>query len=143
MGDLRSAIHRVATSAAGTYAAYVAHGLLHPTLLRANAGPAAQEPMPGDSLVREPHWATTFAIPIGAPREAVWPWIVQIGYGRAGWYTWYRYDNGGVPSAERVVAELQHLRVGDVIGDTVMERTLLEGVKERAERAYRNGGGHA
>jgi hypothetical protein len=47
----------------------------------------------------------------------VWPWLVQMGYGRAGYYTWYRYDNGGVPSATRIIPELQGLKVGDVVPD--------------------------
>jgi hypothetical protein len=40
---------------------------------------------------------------------------VQIGSGRAGWYAFDRIDNGGMPSAQRVVPELQQLQVGDLI----------------------------
>jgi hypothetical protein len=72
--------------------------------------------MPGDDLVPEPQLAATRAITIAAPREAVWPWLVQMGgYTRAGWYSYDRIDNAGRPSADTVVPELQHLEVGDVL----------------------------
>jgi hypothetical protein len=46
----------------------------------------------------------------------VWPWLVQMGgYRRAGWYSYDRFDNAGRPSADRVIPELQDLRVGDVM----------------------------
>ncbi|MGZ3451168.1 MAG: hypothetical protein ACXWUG_28845 [Polyangiales bacterium] len=110
--------HRIATSALGTYVAYVLHGLAHPSLLRANGTERdAERPLPGDELVSDPHWCTTFATTIYAHADDVWPWIVQLGYGRAGWYTWYRFDNGGVPSADAIVPELQDLRVGGVVPD--------------------------
>jgi proline iminopeptidase len=111
-------LHRVATSALGTYVAYVLHGLAHPSLLRPNADERDRiRPLPGDELVSDPHWSTTFATTIHAHAGDVWPWIVQLGYGRAGWYTWYRYDNGGVPSADIIVPELQDLHVGGVVPD--------------------------
>jgi len=71
-------------------------------------------PMPGDDIVTEAA-STTRAISIAAPPEQVWPWIVQIGYGRAGWYSYDWIDNDGHSSAERVVPQLQGLRVGDCI----------------------------
>ena len=74
----------------------------------------AAEPLPGDDLVPGGS-ATTRAITIDAPPEAVWPWLVQIGWGRAGWYSYDRIDNDGKPSADRIVPELQHLAVGDRI----------------------------
>jgi hypothetical protein len=40
---------------------------------------------------------------------------VQIGSGRAGWYAFDRIDNAGVPSAQRIVPELQDLKVGDLV----------------------------
>jgi hypothetical protein len=78
-------------------------------------------PMPGDGIVTRPFGATTHAVTIDAPPEEVWPWIVQMGYHRAGWYTprWVdRYvvhvDN---PSADRILPEFQDLEVGDVVPD--------------------------
>ncbi|HEY0709026.1 MAG TPA: hypothetical protein VGG33_19615 [Polyangia bacterium] len=60
---------------------------------------------------------TNFATDIAAPPEKVWPWLLQMGYGRAGWYTWFPLDNGGVPSAEAIVPTLQDVKLGDVFPD--------------------------
>jgi len=72
--------------------------------------------MPGDGLVPHPTICATRALTIDAPPVAVWPWIVQMGgYTRAGWYAYDRFDNGGRPSADSVVPELQQLEVGDIL----------------------------
>jgi proline iminopeptidase len=47
------------------------------------------------------------AVTIEAPPEQVWPWLAQMGYDRAGWYSWDRLDNGGRPSADRIHPEWQ------------------------------------
>jgi hypothetical protein len=52
------------------------------------------------------------ATTLSAPPEQVWPWLVQMGVGRAGWYSWDRLDNGEKPSADRIVPEWQDLEVG-------------------------------
>jgi hypothetical protein len=70
--------------------------------------------MPGDDLLPDAA-STTRAITIAAPAEQVWPWLVQLGYGRAGWYSYDWIDNDGQPSADRIVPELQQLQVGDQI----------------------------
>jgi hypothetical protein len=73
-------------------------------------------PMAGDELVLAPSFAPTRAITIDAPPEAVWPWLVQIGYGRAGFYSYDVLDNlGRGRSADHVVPGLQDLAVGDWI----------------------------
>ena len=69
--------------------------------------------MPGDELVPEPSFCATRAITIDAPPEAVWPWLVQMGFGRAGWYSYDLFDNAGRPSAERILPEYQQPKVGD------------------------------
>lgn len=68
--------------------------------------------MPGDDLLRRAQFRATRAITIDAPPQAVWPWLVQVGARRAGWYSNDLLDNLGQPSATRVVPELQHLEVG-------------------------------
>jgi hypothetical protein len=70
--------------------------------------------MPGDDVVPDAA-STTRAITIAAPPEQVWPWLVQLGYGRGGWYSYDWIDNDGQPSADRIIPELQQLRVGDQI----------------------------
>jgi hypothetical protein len=71
--------------------------------------------MAGDELHEDPNFNTTRAVEIKAPPEKIWPWIVQIGYGKAGFYGFDRLDNGGKPSAERIIPEYQDLAVGDSI----------------------------
>jgi hypothetical protein len=73
----------------------------------------AAAPMPGDELVPRSSFTATRAITIDAPPEAVWPWLVQLGYRRAGWYTYDLFDNAGFPSADRILPEQQNLKVGD------------------------------
>lgn len=68
--------------------------------------------MPGDGLLPRAQYRSTRAITIGAPPSAVWPWLVQVGCLRAGWYADDLLDNFGVPSARVIVPELQDIRVG-------------------------------
>jgi hypothetical protein len=67
---------------------------------------------PGDELIPDPAHSSTMATTLPAPPEQVWPWLVQMGYDRAGWYSWDKLDHGGQPSADRIVPEWQNLREG-------------------------------
>jgi hypothetical protein len=69
--------------------------------------------MPGDELVPEPSFSATRAITIAAPPKDVWPWIVQIGTRRAGFYSYDLFDNAARPSADRILPEFQATRVGE------------------------------
>jgi proline iminopeptidase len=76
----------------------------------------ARAAYPGDDLVPGGRRHTVMATTIAAPPSAVWPWLVQMGADRAGFYSFDRLDNGGRPSAARIVPEWQReLRVGDRI----------------------------
>ncbi|HUC36224.1 MAG TPA: hypothetical protein VMR97_03790 [Acidimicrobiales bacterium] len=55
------------------------------------------------------------AVTIEAPPHQVWPWLVQMGGDRGGWYSWDRLDNGGRPSAQEVHPEWQDLAPGDYV----------------------------
>ena len=55
------------------------------------------------------------ATTLEAPPDQVWPWLVQMGWTRAGWYSWDVLDNFAVPSAQRIHPEWQDVRVGDVL----------------------------
>jgi hypothetical protein len=70
--------------------------------------------MPGDEIIPDAA-STTRAITIHARPEQIWPWLVQLGFGRAGWYSYDWIDNDGHPSADRIQSEHQHLEVGDQI----------------------------
>ena len=69
--------------------------------------------MPGDELVPGAHVFCTRAITIDAPPEAVWPWLVQVGFGKAGFYSNDLLDNVAHPSADRILDEFQDPKVGD------------------------------
>ena len=75
----------------------------------------------GDELLPDARAFTTHAITIATPAHHVWPWLLQMGWGRAGWYTYRWVDrllfpaNG--PSANQILPEHQRLQAGDQIPD--------------------------
>jgi hypothetical protein len=68
--------------------------------------------LPGDDVLPHAQYRSTRAISIDAPPEAVWPWLVQVGCSRGGFYSDDLLDNLGRPSAQTIVPSLQHLEVG-------------------------------
>jgi len=78
-------------------------------------GDEVNRPMPGDEIVKTPSFNATRAVTVDASPERIWPWIVQIGYRRAGFYSWDFLDNDRIASANRIMAEYQGLKVGDVV----------------------------
>lgn len=91
--------------------------LLLRALAREAAGALLEEKrprLPGDELMPAKEEATD-AVVIDAPPEAIWPWLVQMGCRRGGFYSYDLLDNGGQPSAREIHPELQDLRVGDII----------------------------
>ena len=70
--------------------------------------------LPGDDLVPDAPTVDTRSIEIDAPPSDVWPWLVQMGYGRAGWYSYDSIDMAGA-SSRRILPEWQALEVGDVL----------------------------
>jgi hypothetical protein len=71
--------------------------------------------MLGDEIVQNPTFNATRAVTIKAQPEEIWPWILQMGYKKAGFYCYDWFDNDGIPSAERIMPEYQNLKVGDLI----------------------------
>lgn len=77
-----------------------------------------QRTLPGDALVPNPKWQYTNAITIEAPVIDVWPWLVQIGQGRGGWYSYEWLENlvgCDIHNANQIIHEFQHLEVGDSV----------------------------
>ena len=72
-------------------------------------------PYPGGDLVPGGQRAATMAVTIDAPPDQVWPWLVQMGGDRGGWYSWDRLDHRGRPSAREVRPEWQDLALGDYV----------------------------
>ena len=106
------------------YAAVAAEAYAAITYLGLTWGSTREErrkTLPGDDLIGDPMLCTNHAVTIDVPPREVWPWLIQMGWGRAGWYT-YRWvdrllfpDNG--PSANGILDEHQHLAIGDRVPD--------------------------
>jgi hypothetical protein len=84
--------------------------------------------MVGDDLITGAQYRATRAVTIDAPPGAVWPWLVQVGCLRAGWYADDLLDNLAQPSAEVIEPELQHLEVGQWVpmAPTPSEKTAFK-----------------
>lgn len=92
---------------------------LRPWFLRwgATAGEVTK-PLIGDNIVDRPMSACTRAITINAPPEKVWPWILQIGQGRGGFYSYTSLENlvgCQIANADRIHPEWQDVKVGDLV----------------------------
>ena len=78
-----------------------------------------QRPMPGDELNLNPKFLATRSITIVGTPDKIWPWLVQMGYKRAGFYGYDILENLGSPrgihSADGILPEFQHFRVGDEV----------------------------
>jgi hypothetical protein len=98
---------------------------IRPWQLRRGATDAeVRRALPGDDLVPDPKCGYTQAVTIKASVSEVWPWLVQIGYKRAGWYSHdFLHRLFGIAgsvddehgSARRIIPELQDLKVGEVV----------------------------
>jgi hypothetical protein len=97
-------------------------------------------PLPGDALLPDAKAVLTLSIPIQATPEAIWPFLVQMGARRAGWYSYDRLDNGGRESAWEVVPELQDLSVGQIIAATPEGEDGYEVLAIERDRALVLGG---
>ena len=74
--------------------------------------------LPGDELVRWSKGGYTHAVDIRAPATEVWPWLVQIGQGRGGFYSYESLENligCNIRNADRIIPDLQHPEIGDGI----------------------------
>jgi hypothetical protein len=95
--------------------------LIHLGRTYGSSGAERRRRLPGDRIITRPGVQTDHAVTVDAPPAAVWPWLVQMGWGRGGWYTARWVDrllfpaNG--PSADRVVPALQTIEVGAFIPD--------------------------
>jgi hypothetical protein len=76
-------------------------------------------PLPGDNVAARPTYQMTLARLAAARPEHVWPWLLQLGNGRGGLYSYdwldrlFGYLDG--PSATTVLSDYQHLQPGDVV----------------------------
>ncbi len=104
-------------AAVAVIASYAA--IVRPWMLAWGATEAERTaPLPGDDVVPHAGYVTTRAVTIDAPPDSIWPWLVQMGQDRAGFYThnWVeRLLRSGIPDVETVHPEWQTLAVGDLM----------------------------
>ena len=145
---LRIAAQAGAVAAAAAVGAWAA--LLPRVLTWGATDDEVVRPLPGDTLVDNPMYVTTRAITVDAPAAAVWPWLVQLGQNRGGFYTYDVLENLmglDIHSAERIHDEWQHLRQDvdfltlDKDGVMTMTIRVLEPERAFVVRRGRAGGG--
>jgi hypothetical protein len=110
-------VARAAASAAGAVATYALLGRKR-CLHWGATGEEVARTMPGDELLAHPDILATRAITIDAPPSAIWPWLVQMGTGRGGAYTYDWIENLfglGMHSADEILPQFQDVRAGDVL----------------------------
>ena len=138
----------VAGALAGIGAAATAYALAaRLRMLRWGAEPEEVERVfTGDEFVLNPQIRATHAVTVHAPVEKVFPWLVQMGQGRAGFYSIESIENDffqlDIHNADRILPEYQQLRVGDhvALGRGVFARVaVLEPLKHLILRATAHG----
>jgi hypothetical protein len=90
-------------------------------------------PMPGDELDPAPTFLATRAITINGKPHEIFPWLVQMGYGRAGFYAYDLVENLGSPrgiaSADTILPEFQQLAVGDIVPISSVARLVVYAIE--------------
>jgi proline iminopeptidase len=81
-------------------------------------------PYPGAGMIPNGKRSPTMAVTIDANPDQVWPWLVQLGWDRGGWYSWDSLDNAFRRSATEVHPEWQNIAVGDQLKFWAMGRVF-------------------
>jgi len=74
--------------------------------------------LPGDEVLPRSDLTATRGITIEAGPAKVWPWLVQLGQGRGGFYSYDALENlvgCDIHSADEIVPAWQHLEVGEEV----------------------------
>jgi hypothetical protein len=110
-------IRKVATVGAAGLGAYVL--FFRPWQHRWGASDEeVKRTLPGDELVSNADIVETRVVTIKATPAAIWPWLVQIGQGRAGYYSYERLENLAglkMKNAEGINPDWQHPQIGDIV----------------------------
>lgn len=118
---------------------------VRPSLLRWGAtDEEVRTTYPAADLIAGAERSATMAVTIDAPSEAVWPWLLQMGYRRTGWYSWDALDNFG-RSAERLHPQWQMIAIGDRLAeaDTDAARQIVERKGDEQRRPREENGNNA
>jgi hypothetical protein len=112
---------RSATLGVGIAGLVVTRNLLQPMYSRWGAtDEELARTYPGDDLSKDALYSATHAVTIAATPQTIWPWFVQLGQDRAGFYSYTYLENlvgAKMPNAERIVPEFQQERK---VGDTIL-----------------------
>jgi hypothetical protein len=91
------------------------------------------QPMPGDELAVHPTFLATRAITIAGTPQEIWPWLMQMGYERAGFYGYDILENvgskRGIQSAEQILPEFQGFKVGDDVPISAVARMVFHAIE--------------
>ncbi|MGA9672673.1 MAG: hypothetical protein WBQ94_25880 [Terracidiphilus sp.] len=97
--------------------------------------------MPGDDIVSGPSFCATRGISIQGRPEDIWPWLVQIGYGRAGFYGYDLIENlgsgSGIRSADSILPELQHPKTGEVLPISAIASLFFDSIQPNTHLIWR------
>ncbi len=113
---IRRIISTTGTAAAGAAVTYLLFGRRRCLTWGASAEDV-ERPMPGDDLLEYADLVSTRAISIDAPPSAIWPWLVQMGSGKGGMYTYDWIENMlglNMHSVDEILPQFQDRKVGDV-----------------------------
>jgi hypothetical protein len=111
---------RVYFAAIGPASRFMRRGLLRSLAreLGSAAEPADSRRLIGDERLADAAVQMTHAVDIAATPDAIWPWLMQMGARRAGFYSLDALDNGNRRSAREIHPELQRLEVATVVPAT-------------------------
>ena len=89
----------------------------HPWMVRMGASETeVNRRLPGDEIIATPQMSSTRAITIRAPVEQVWPWIIQMGQGRGGLYSYEELENMvgcNIHNANQILPQFQTFTSGE------------------------------
>jgi hypothetical protein len=94
----------------------------------------------GDELISGARYSLTHGIDIEAPPALVWPWLMQLGCDRGGWYSIDALDHGGVPSVEQAVPAWQTRAVGDRLATTPALDSFYDVLAVKPDELFAVGG---
>ena len=112
----RTVVPAIGTAAAGAAATYLLFGR-RPCLTWGASAEDVDRAMPGDDLLEYADLVSTRAIRIDAPPSAIWPWLVQMGSGKGGLYTYDWIENLlglNMHSVDEILPQFQDRKVGDL-----------------------------
>lgn len=101
-----------------------------------------RRPLEGDELLPDAREQQTHWVDVAAPSQAIWPWLMQMGGTRAGFYSIDLFDNGGAPSAKELHPEIPPLAVGDIVPATPRGGDGFEVLRVEPNRCLVLGGLH-